>query len=174
MRTSNWKDVAELIGITAIVGSLIFVGFQMRQDKLIAEAQIYADRDDTTINLAEVIGENSEVWKKGLNGEDLDASEQLTFDSLARAYYLSRVFRYERAQRLGIGDPERLANFTAFHLYMYPGLRRAFERQQAKFELMNQAFGYPVTTGLTREIYRILPELDAAAPKLPERDYVLF
>ena len=146
----------------------------MRQDKLIAQAQIYSERDDTTVNLAELIGGNSEIWKKGLNGDDLDDSKQLTFDSLARAYYLGRVYRYERAKRLGIGDPERVANFTAFQLYMYPGLRSAFERQQAKFELINSAFGYLTTTGLTREIYRILPELDEDAPAMPERDYVLF
>ncbi len=71
MKTTNWKDIAELIGIGAIVGSLIFVGFQMRQDKLIAEAQIYAERDDTTVNLAQLIGQNSDVWKKGLDGDDI-------------------------------------------------------------------------------------------------------
>ena len=174
MKTTNWKDIAELIGIAAIVGSLIFVGFQMRQDKLIAEAQIYTEGDDTTVNLAQLIGENSDIWKKGLDGDDLTESEQLKFDSLARAYYLGRISRYERAKRLGIGDSERLANFTAFHIYQYPGLRRAFDRQQEKFELMNKVFGYATTTELTREIYRILPELDAAAPTLPKKDYVLF
>lgn len=146
----------------------------MRQDKMLAEAQIYADRDDTTVNLAQLIGENSDVWRKGLNGDELSESDQLKFDTLFRAYYLGRIFRYERAKRLGIGDPERLANFTAFHLYQYPGMRRAFERQQDKFQIVNRAFDYPTTTELTREIYRILPELDAAAPTLPENDYVLF
>lgn len=173
-KRTDWKDIAELVGIAAIVASLVFVGFQMRQDKLIAEAQKYADRDDTTVNLAQLVGEHSEIWRKGLDGDELADSEQLTFDSLARAYYLGRIYRYERAKRLGIGDPERLANFTAFQLYMYPGLRQAFDRQQAKFELMNTAFGYPITTGLTRDIYKILPKLDETKPELPDRDYVLF
>ena len=30
MKDTNWKDVAELIGIAAIVASLIFVGLQMK------------------------------------------------------------------------------------------------------------------------------------------------
>ena len=174
MKNTNWKDIAELIGIAAIVASLIFVGFQMRQDKLIAEAQIYAERDNTTIDLARLINESPDIWIKGLNGEELSELEQFKFNSLARAYYLGRVFRYERAKRIGIGDLERLANFTAFHLYQYPGLRRAFDRQQDKFQLMNRAFGYPTTTELTREVQRILPELDAASPTLPDNDFLTF
>ena len=48
MKTSNWKDTLELIGIAAIVASLMFVGLQLRQDQRIAEAQIYAE---SNINL---------------------------------------------------------------------------------------------------------------------------
>ncbi len=36
MPSRNWKDIAELIGIGAIVASLIFVGLQMQQSQEIA------------------------------------------------------------------------------------------------------------------------------------------
>lgn len=33
MQSTNWKDIAELVGIAVIVASLVFVGMQMRQDR---------------------------------------------------------------------------------------------------------------------------------------------
>jgi hypothetical protein len=38
MKSSNWKDIAELVGISAIVASLIFVGMQMEQSQRLAWA----------------------------------------------------------------------------------------------------------------------------------------
>jgi hypothetical protein len=44
MKSASWKDIAELVGIAAIVASLIFVGLQMKQSQDIAIAQQYQDR----------------------------------------------------------------------------------------------------------------------------------
>ena len=44
LKTTNWKDLAELIGITAIVASLIFVGLQMKQSQDIAIGTQYQER----------------------------------------------------------------------------------------------------------------------------------
>ena len=43
----NWKDVAELIGIGAIVASLVFVGIELQQSQRIAIAGQYQDRTET-------------------------------------------------------------------------------------------------------------------------------
>jgi len=44
MNFANWKDIAELVGIAAIVASLIFVGLQMKQSQDIAIASQYHAR----------------------------------------------------------------------------------------------------------------------------------
>ena len=49
MATTNWKDIAELIGIAAIVASLIFVGLQMKPAHEIALAEIYQSRTATVV-----------------------------------------------------------------------------------------------------------------------------
>ena len=41
MKTSNWKDIAELFGVASIVASLIFVGLQLKQSQKIAIADVY-------------------------------------------------------------------------------------------------------------------------------------
>ena len=43
MKSTNWKEVAELIGIVAIVASLVFVGMQMQQDRVHARAELGAE-----------------------------------------------------------------------------------------------------------------------------------
>jgi hypothetical protein len=49
MKSTNWKDTAELIGIAAIVGSLIFVGLQMHQTHEIALSAAYQAREASSI-----------------------------------------------------------------------------------------------------------------------------
>ena len=48
MDISRWKDTAELIGIAAIVASLIFVGMQLKQSQDIAIATQYQARAEAT------------------------------------------------------------------------------------------------------------------------------
>ena len=40
MKKTDWKDVAELVGIAAIVASLVFVGLQLRQEQVIARTEL--------------------------------------------------------------------------------------------------------------------------------------
>ena len=44
MPSRNWRDIAELIGIGAIVASLIFVGLQLQQSQEIAVGAQYQER----------------------------------------------------------------------------------------------------------------------------------
>ena len=41
MKSMNWKDVVEFVGIAAIVASLLFVGLQLKQSQEIAVAAQY-------------------------------------------------------------------------------------------------------------------------------------
>jgi len=49
MNRSNWRDGAEIIGIAAIVASLVFVGLELRQNRNLAEAAAYQARTDSEI-----------------------------------------------------------------------------------------------------------------------------
>ncbi len=50
MSSTNWKDIAELVGIAAIVASVVFVGLQMRQSHEIALAEIYQARTNAVMD----------------------------------------------------------------------------------------------------------------------------
>ncbi len=51
MNFSRWKDIAELIGLVAIIASLIFVGLQLKQSQQIALATQYQARAEATHQL---------------------------------------------------------------------------------------------------------------------------
>ena len=80
MNTSNWKDIAELIGITAIVASLVFVGLEMRQDHVIARSVLGAGSFESLAALRrEMTGpEFATTYAKMLEQpEQLTTTEQL-------------------------------------------------------------------------------------------------
>jgi hypothetical protein len=47
MAQQNWKDIAEIVGIVAIIASLLFVGLQLKQSQDIALAASYQARTTT-------------------------------------------------------------------------------------------------------------------------------
>lgn len=82
MKSRDWKEIAELIGIAAIVASLIFVGLQMKQAQDIAQAERRSLVASNEIEVANVITANAEIWVKGLAGEELDNAEFAVFEKL--------------------------------------------------------------------------------------------
>jgi len=50
MNSTNWKEIAELVGIAAIVASLVFVGLELRQSHEIAIAAEYQERAASVID----------------------------------------------------------------------------------------------------------------------------
>ena len=48
MQFSKWKDIAELVGLVAIVASLVFVGLQLKQGQEIALATQYQARAEAS------------------------------------------------------------------------------------------------------------------------------
>jgi hypothetical protein len=75
LKQTSWKDVAELFGIGAIVVSLIFVGFQLKQTQEIALAQAYQARSDASANASFAVMQSPEAlraWSMFRKGEQLD------------------------------------------------------------------------------------------------------
>ena len=131
MRNVGWKDIAELVGIAAIVASLIFVGMQMRQDQEIAIVDALSLRVVTTAELAGLISENRDVWVQATKGEALSEPEEAVVESLLdviEAHYTNLFVRYSR---IGPFSPDSAVRDFAYGLYQYPALRDIYERKRA-------------------------------------------
>lgn len=101
MKFREWNEIAELIGIAAIVASLIFVGLQMKQSREIAIADIYQQRTALLLqnfSFAVPTETEFEAWMKDRAGEPLDPDEKyaLTNRYAARiAYWENNHFQYQ-------------------------------------------------------------------------------
>jgi hypothetical protein len=85
MKSNSWKDIAELIGISAIVASLIFVGLQMKQSQDIALAAQYQARAEAAQNMMMSMQESgmaiSAIQKPAA---EMNPAERYTIDNLFR------------------------------------------------------------------------------------------
>lgn len=125
MTSMKWRDDAEVVGIGAIVASLIFVGLQLRQDQKIAASQVFAEYVATGIGYQSTIAEHSEILVKGNSGAQLDEVEQHKLRILVQGAE-DRIFQHGQAVGplgLGMGRSERL--FASF-LYRNPIARVAW------------------------------------------------
>ncbi len=169
MKSPSWKDLIEIVGITAIVASLIFVGLQMRQDQEIAEAQAYIDASAVLTDLNQYIENNKEVWIKGLDGAELSLADKLTFHVLCRTIYLRKIAQWERARRLDAGNPDFFAQSYAYDIHIYSGLRRFFDEVIESLEERRRPFGRTRRDDtFTSAVEASLAELDRNPPPPPK------
>ena len=88
MNFRDWKNYAELIGVVAIVASLVFVGLQIRQDQVIARSELTSDSFQLMIELDQLTiePEFAKTFAKMLDrSKDLTYSEMVQLDSLLRS-----------------------------------------------------------------------------------------
>ena len=147
MKKSDWKDTAELIGIAAIVASLIFVGMQMKQSQDIALSQASQARTaiaiDTLISTTENANFISAVGK-GRSGRraELTLEEQVTMSQYATAVlmaYDDQHFQYINGfvtQERWQAAKATLKNFLREEANM--PVRHVFERLPARFSVSFQ------------------------------------
>ena len=141
MTPNNWKDMAELIGIAAIVGSLIFVGLQMRQDREVAISQINQSTLDATVEIDAAIAEHAAVWEKAGNGEDLTTAEEIILGRLVNMWRLRAFFEQMSLDRIDAGESNGSVVRFAIVLYENPGARKLFtdrvKQDEVYFDLID-------------------------------------
>ncbi len=176
MKLSGWKDTVELVGIAAIVASLVFVGLQMRQEQEIAIVDTYGELSQSGVELTFKIGEQLEIWKKGLDGEHLTDEELGVFAVQAAAVgqYYQRVFI--RWVRLGPIDPGVAASRFAYALYIFPGLRREHESAEQFDSSLQSARGSVLELNLWQSaVNGYLEQFATENPPMPsEKPYIFW
>lgn len=117
-------DLGQIINTVAnlgVIGGLVFVGLQLKQDRDVAERAILFNATDTRLQWAELVRESREVWTRGLAGEELTAEENTEFDALATSWELAH-YTYYRAQELVFLESSRFVKEWALELHTHPGL----------------------------------------------------
>ena len=133
MKIQSLKEIAELVGIAAIIASLIFVGLQIRQSDQQLEQSVAVAEVELNLQIASderdelaVIFEHADTWVRGNAGEELGSTEAAVYAGLVRARWSSVYWRRESMLTLGRGGDVAAHDFAWF-LHKNPGARRAWE-----------------------------------------------
>ena len=120
--------------------------------------------------LSELVQNHSEVWVRGLEGEELSDSETAIFMSLVRAVearYMNFIIRWQASSDERFDSEVHARNF-AYYIYMYPGLRKAVQDQarisQYRSAALAEASPDPPLIEMALQYVKIL---DDAAPEIP-------
>ena len=155
MKFDRLREVAELVGITAIVVSLVFVGLELQQSRELAISESYHDRIDSYSEFMSFRAQHPSIWIKGNSGDDLNAADSVIYDALLKSYF-NRVFWGVRSQRrLGFDADVGAHDFAAF-LHRNPGAREHWENWQQQLDhdrefLVEDRSGRPGIVDLVRD-----------------------
>ena len=133
MKTTNWKDIAELVGIAAIVASLIFVGVQLKQDRSIAQGAAFASAADKLVDSYLGWNEYADVLVRGNAGEELSDAEEWVIQNLTEMHYDFYLLSVLQAQSIG-GQTTTAELRLASFLYKNPAARKAWMRRVEELE----------------------------------------
>jgi hypothetical protein len=128
-KVSDWLQVGGLFGV---LGGLLFVGLQLKQDRQIASTAVIAEAASRRMYWAELIGQNPDVWIKGLAGQPMSAAEAVHFDALATSWELSHYSYFYNSNHMGVSTDTRFVREWALELHTNPGLLawwRAFRQR---------------------------------------------
>ena len=174
MNDISRKEIAELVGIAAIVASLIFVGMQMRQAQDIAMAEGYSSVFATRIEVNNSIKEHVDIWKKGVAEEELQEEESAVFALLVTQVNESAIQAHLQALMVEGEDSAKFAarDFASF-LYHNPGARKVWEEREEYLEQSRGLLGYDnASESWTETVKTFLSKLDSSQPPSDEKPFV--
>jgi len=126
MTSEKLHDWLQLVGMVAIVVSLIFVGLQLRQSEHAALAELSHNSVAVGVEISALMAEHSDVWLRACAGEELSTPEQLIANSIYFRYIQENFNSWVRNSSTDIGlmPPTFFTDAAAANIHRYPGFRR--------------------------------------------------
>lgn len=146
MKTWNSKDIAEIIGILAIIGSLVFVGLELQQNSAIARMEAHSEFVSALSESTTAIAQNPQlsqlVWDTTVGTksvEELTGGERIQIRNLYQGNVSIWYGLYQSIQE-GILDEKYMENIATAGLhdsdafrFLWPGLRNNFSAEFVEF-----------------------------------------
>ena len=138
----SFNGIANFLGVFGVIGSLVFVGLELRQDSDINQSQLLSSDQIIALEFERLVQENPIIWFKGLEGSELDENEKIIFNSMAYTQFRVQA-NFHRRRLLFEEDNNNQALFSkpyAFFIYQNSGLRNWFDRLIEKRSQIDSAF----------------------------------
>lgn len=159
MIKTKWRELAELVGIAAIVASLIFVGLQLKQSQDIAIAGQYHERTALTVQNFNSELENGDlrIWARAFR--DVEFNEEISIEDKGRAFlrlatYIMMLDNHYYQYQAGFLDDEAWQTHIS-------GLRDLAARlPEVRYFIQNRVI--PVRPTFWEAADEVLAEIEAA------------
>lgn len=136
MKSANWKDIAELIGIAAIVASLVFVGMQMKQSQQLALAESVQLMRANGIEQGALQAAYIDIWMRGNSGEELNDEDREVYQILFRQTQSQWFFNWIALDNIGTEYEGVGPKSFARYIHQNPGARAEWARRVAAAKLL--------------------------------------
>lgn len=165
MDSKRLHDWLQVIGIAAIVASLIFVGLQLKQSEEIAHAEVLQNVVAIGIEERALIAAHAVTWHKACLGEQLTAQEGVIAANIFFNYVQNSYNSWIRIRETGIGGTgaQYFIDSSAANIHRYPGFMQMFLSYREWSELGVRSAGELVTEYLAAVRQRV-SELEELEP----------
>ena len=129
MDSKKLNEWLQLVGMAAVVASLVFVGLQIKQSDEIAMVELLDNAAIRNIELSTLRANHADVWHKACLGDDLSPSEKAIAANIYFSYLQNNWNAWIRVRATGYGpaQPNYLTDTVAANLHRYSGLRKIAE-----------------------------------------------
>ena len=132
-----WREVAEIIGVLGVIGSLIFVAFEIRQNNELLAAEARANRHEyRSQNSNRQFLENphlAELIVKADDGQQLTEVEQFTIERFYNQILLDFQFVYVEYQHGQFDEQDRSIAVMKATFYRNAGMPRYWNDAAAEY-----------------------------------------
>jgi len=136
MVSKELNDWLQVIGLFGVLGGLVFVGLQLKFDRNVAMAAAVDAGSEWNVDWSELVTENTDVWLKGLKGEQLSEEEAIQFAVIANTWQMRQFANFNRTlHTLVDGQPERWVRRFAIDVHRHPGLREYWRSHLERMRL---------------------------------------
>jgi len=126
MDSKKLNDWLQLVGLAAVVASLIFVGLQIKQSDEIAMVELLDNAAFRNFELSSLRTSHADVWRKACLGEELTPSEKTIAADIYFSYLQNNWNSWVRLTATGYGPAQAsyLTDGVAANLHRFSGLKK--------------------------------------------------
>lgn len=129
-----WKETAEVLGVLGVVGSLVFVAMEIRQNTNAVKSATIQAISEQSLGINELIIENPDLRAARLASRSgpLTQEQQMIMDSYFAAALRVRQNRYMQAE-LGALDAETSSEIGTGGIFFDPAFDEYWERNKVNY-----------------------------------------
>jgi hypothetical protein len=122
-------DWIQIVGLFAVIASLIFVGYELRQTGLVATEESLLSEEANVTSMQSLVVENADVWLRGCMGEELEPTERMVFTRIYHTYVFRQFYTWMRTREaISVGSGSLGVAHMAANLYRNPGFQREWRQ----------------------------------------------